>query len=54
MGEDEMKTIAHLIAEVVNEPDNKTVIDGVRARVKELCSEFPIYENYNPEAENSE
>ncbi len=54
MGEDEMKTIAHLIAEVVNEPDNKTVIDGVRARVKELCSEFPIYENHNPEAENSE
>jgi glycine hydroxymethyltransferase len=44
MKEAEMKVIAALISEVLAEPDDESVRQGVRARVKELCEGFPIYE----------
>jgi glycine/serine hydroxymethyltransferase len=44
MKEAEMREIARLISEVLAEPDNEAVQQSVRARVKELCERFPIYE----------
>lgn len=44
MGVEEMKTIAHLIAEVVEAPEEQKRIEGVRDKVKELCDRFPIYQ----------
>ncbi|MEN3331898.1 MAG: glycine hydroxymethyltransferase [Blastocatellia bacterium] len=44
MKEAEMREIAGLISEVLAEPDNESVQQSVRARVKELCERFPIYE----------
>jgi glycine hydroxymethyltransferase len=44
MKEAEMSLIAGLISEVLAEPDNESVQQSVRARVKELCERFPIYE----------
>lgn len=45
MKEPEMKLIAGWISEVLADPENETVQTSVRARVKELCERFPIYEN---------
>jgi glycine hydroxymethyltransferase len=44
MKEAEMRLIAALISEVLAEPDNQSVQQSVRARVKDLCEGFPIYE----------
>ena len=41
--EDEMKFIASLISEVLNQIDSDQVIKKVRSKVKELCDSFPIY-----------
>ena len=41
--EDEMKLIASLISEVLNQIDSDQVIKKVRSKVKELCNSFPIY-----------
>jgi len=41
--EDEMKFIASLISEVLNQIDSDQVIKKVRSKVKELCNSFPIY-----------
>jgi glycine hydroxymethyltransferase len=45
MKEAEMKLIAGLITEVVSAPDDESVSQSVRSRVRELCERFPIYEN---------
>lgn len=45
MKEEEMRSIAGLISEVLADPENESVQSSVRGRVKELCERFPIYEN---------
>ena len=44
MKEAEMREIAGLISEVLAEPDNESVQQSVRTRVKTLAERFPIYE----------
>ena len=43
MGEDEMRTIARLIAEVLNEPESENVRRKVTQQVHELAARFPLY-----------
>lgn len=43
MKEAEMKTIGAWISQVLNQPEDQTVIDQVRRHVRELCQAFPIY-----------
>ncbi len=45
MKEAEMRQIAEWISEVVADHENESVQQSVRSRVKELCEQFPIYEN---------
>ena len=45
MKEGEMRQIAEWISEVVADHENESVQQSVRGRVKELCEQFPIYEN---------
>ncbi len=45
MKEEEMCAIAAWISEVLADPENESLHANVRARVKELCERFPIYEN---------
>jgi glycine hydroxymethyltransferase len=45
MKEDDMRVISGLISEVLGDPENESLQTSVRARVKELCEHFPIYEN---------
>ena len=41
--EDMMVTIADMIEEVLNAPENETVIAGVRARVNAMMNEYPMF-----------
>ncbi len=43
MREPEMKTIAALIARVLENPGDVDRLDGVRLEVEELCRRFPLY-----------
>jgi glycine hydroxymethyltransferase len=43
MKEEEMRLIAGWISEVLSDPENETVQNQVRSRVKQLCEQFPIY-----------
>ena len=43
MGEQEVRTIARWVAEVVKHPEDKELRDRVKADVVGLCSRFPIY-----------
>jgi glycine hydroxymethyltransferase len=43
MGEAEMKTVAHWIADILSEPENHQVHQNVRNQVIDLCSNFPVY-----------
>jgi glycine hydroxymethyltransferase len=43
LGEEDMKTIANLIARVLDSNGDAAVIEGVKRDVKELCDKFPIY-----------
>ncbi|MBA3713577.1 MAG: serine hydroxymethyltransferase [Pyrinomonadaceae bacterium] len=43
MGEDEMRIIARLIAEILNEPESENVRRKVKQSVHELASRFPLY-----------
>jgi len=45
MKEEDMRTIAEWISEVLGDPENESVQASVRSRVRELCERFPIYEN---------
>ncbi|MBS0542566.1 MAG: serine hydroxymethyltransferase [Proteobacteria bacterium] len=39
----ESEKIAHLIADVLDSPDDETVLARVRGQVAELCAKFPVY-----------
>lgn len=39
----EMETIASIIDDVLSAPEDKKVLDDARKRVKELCSQYPLY-----------
>ncbi len=43
MGPEEMKQIAGLIAKLLTNPSNQTIIQQVRTEVSELCERFPLY-----------
>lgn len=43
MGEAEMKTVAHWIADILSEPENNQIQQNVRNQVIDLCSNFPVY-----------
>src|SRR3989475_3618713 len=43
MDEPEMKEVAHIIGEVLREPDDETVRDRARSRVLDLMRRFPAY-----------
>lgn len=43
MGEAEMKTVAHWIADILSEPENNQIQQNVRNHVIDLCSNFPVY-----------
>ncbi|MGH9835876.1 MAG: serine hydroxymethyltransferase [Blastocatellia bacterium] len=45
MGEEEMKLIARLIAEVLQTPEDESVKQRVKQQVKELTARFPLYAN---------
>ncbi len=42
--EDDCRTVADLIARVIDAPDDEDVIPAVREDVEELCAENPLYE----------
>ncbi|MCP4692864.1 MAG: serine hydroxymethyltransferase [Desulfobacterales bacterium] len=41
----EMETIAKSIIEVLKNPESETVVETVRARVRNLCEAFPLYKS---------
>ncbi|NLW17887.1 MAG: serine hydroxymethyltransferase [Firmicutes bacterium] len=41
--EDDMRTVATLIADALENPDNETVLAKVRKGVAELCEAYPLY-----------
>lgn len=43
MMKDEMKTIGHWIADVIENPENKQMLEKIHQDVKTLCKDFPIY-----------
>jgi glycine hydroxymethyltransferase len=43
MTEDDMRTVARLIAEVLHDPESETVRDKVKQQVGELAARFPLY-----------
>jgi glycine hydroxymethyltransferase len=43
-GTDEFKTIAKLIDKVLQDPENESVTNEVKAEVSELCDAFPLYD----------
>ncbi|RMG61423.1 MAG: serine hydroxymethyltransferase [Deltaproteobacteria bacterium] len=45
MREEEMEKIGNLIADVLDDIENEKTIERVRAEVKALCLEFPLYAN---------
>ena len=45
MREPEMVTIANLIARVLEDPQNSTVIKNVKDKVAALCKKYPVYED---------
>lgn len=45
MKEPEMVVISDLVARVLNDPQNITVVNQVRDKVRLLCRKFPVYED---------
>ena len=43
MKEGEMKKVAELIKKVIDNVDDKKVLQDVKENIKKLCSEFPLY-----------
>jgi glycine hydroxymethyltransferase len=39
----EAETVAHLIADVLDAPNDEAVAATVRAKVSALCRKFPVY-----------
>jgi glycine hydroxymethyltransferase len=46
MKEEQMIEIADLIVRVLRNKDDEKTVGAVRSRVKELCSEFPLYSGW--------
>jgi glycine hydroxymethyltransferase len=44
MKEPEMDSVGDFIAEVLRAPEDATVHEGVRRKVRELCERFPLYD----------
>lgn len=47
MKEAEMKKIAELINKVINSVDDKKMLFNVKEEIKNLCTEFPLYQGLN-------
>ncbi len=45
LGEEECRTLAGWMCDVIDDMENDSVIDAVRAKVSELCVQFPVYGN---------
>lgn len=43
MGEGEMRLIASLMSKVLTKPTDERIIAGVREKVSDLCTRFPLY-----------
>lgn len=43
-GAEAFKQVAHLIDEVLQDPDDESVISNVKEDVQELCRQFPLYD----------
>ena len=43
--EDAMKEVARIIAEAINNSDNKDVLKSLKEDSLALCKKFPLYEN---------
>ncbi len=43
MKEEHMTLVAEWMHQVLSDPENDSVLSGVRTKVKELCEQFPIY-----------
>ena len=43
MKEIEMELIGGLIADILERPDDKSLIEGVEKKVQEICAAFPLY-----------
>ena len=43
MGEPEMEQIADMIARILRDPENESLIATVHGEVKDLCKKFPLY-----------
>ena len=43
MKEDEMKQVAQWIHQVLSDPENPNLLGQIKAQVRELCEQFPIY-----------
>lgn len=44
LGTEEFVRVANLIDKVIRDPDNESVITGVRGEVLEMCQAFPLYD----------
>jgi hypothetical protein len=42
-GEEEAAAVAHLVADVLEAPDDAAAITRVAGKVKSLCDDFPVY-----------
>ncbi len=42
MKQEEMRTVARLINQVLSHIDNKSVLDKIKQEIKELCKHFPV------------
>lgn len=49
MGEEEMEIIGKLIAKVLKNPNDETVLENVRKEVKDLVERFPLYKELREE-----
>ena len=51
MKEEEMKIVGKLIARVLKNPENESVLNGVKKEVLSLCERFPLYPELRREME---
>ena len=45
MKTEEVKQIGHWIADILTEPNNATLHQDIKEKIKELCQKFPVYSN---------
>ena len=51
MKEEEMKIVGKLIARVLKNPENESILNGVKKEVLSLCERFPLYPELRREME---